>query len=63
MFKFFKKEEPVVEAPSVDTVNKELVYNALKVLSDVMEQKRATKSDLCTAINEAIGYLGQITVD
>lgn len=66
MFKFFKKNdttEPEIDAKVEETINKELVYNALSVLTEVdAKGKKATKADLTIAIQEAIGYLSQITV-
>lgn len=63
MFKFLKKREAAAP-PSEEAINKELVYYALKVLSDVDARgKKATKADLNVAIQEAIGYLSQITVE
>lgn len=68
MFNLFKKHEEIAEAKLEAMVEaeidptKELVYSAYTVLSEVMQHKKATKADLCTAINEALGYLSQIEV-
>lgn len=63
MFKFFKKVSST-STPSEEAINKELAYSALKVLCDVDARgKKATKADLAVAIQEAIGYLSQITAD
>ena len=59
MFTLFKKKEEV--SPNVDPIDKAKAYDAYRVLVDVMAKKKVTKAELTAAIEEAIGYLGEIT--
>lgn len=65
MFNWFKKDgntEPEVDSKVDEAIDKEKVYAAYKVLADILSKKKATKSELIAAIEEAVGYLGEIAV-
>ena len=59
--KLFAKAEPVdTAAIEFDAEKRVKAQKAYLTLTEVMAKKKATKADLTAAIEEAIGYLGEV---
>ena len=60
--KLFAKAEPAVDSwnDEKEIENFAKTQKAYLALTDVMAKKKATKADLTAAIEEAIGYLGEV---
>jgi hypothetical protein len=60
--KLFKTHSPSKEWPMslIDASNNFKIHSAYEALTKVMEDKEATEINLVDAIEEAIGYLGEV---
>ena len=61
--RIFKVHSPTKEWMHIyaDDLNK--THSALEILKDAINNKKATKIDLINAIEQAIGYLGEVLED
>lgn len=53
----------VIDSPTAEVIMHDLAQHAYRALINTLHDKKATKADLGVAMEEAVGYLGQLLDD
>ena len=61
--KWTKDQPKIIDTTTAEAIMYDTAYHAYKKLVDTLHNKKSTKADLGMAMEEAIGYLGQLLDD
>ena len=61
--KWTKDQPKIIDTTTAEVILHDVAYYAYKKLVDTLHNKKSTKADLGMAMEEAIGYLGQLLDD